>query len=226
MYQVTNKSLALFSIAFLFSYNIFALNENQLRIEGSSLMVPERLGQISVVHDDEGFHVLQGDQTHTVKKHWVDKKLRNIKRDHLRAFLAKEMGNGYLKIGQSTNGEYSLVGSVRGDGGGPLFGALCYTLTKVACYGTAAAATGAIVVSTGGLAGAVTSVAAASTTLGAGSAVSLTASAIAGFGGTAAAAEATTAVVVVSGGLAGAVATVEAAAVTAYLAGTAFPFLP
>ena len=51
---------------------------------------------------------------------------------------------------------------------GPVSGAIAYWATKTICYGTAVAATGAIVVGTGGAAGAVTSVAAAAATGGSG----------------------------------------------------------
>jgi len=209
------------SMALLFACNVSANNE-LLKLSDSSLMTPSRLGAIALFHGEKGFHVEKDNKHHEVKRYWVDPLLRGAKTKQLKAFL----DNGYVFLDQMSDGEYTIKAKVRGLGGGPLLGSLFYALTKTACYGTAVAATGAVVVGTGGLAGAATGVLAAGTTLGAGSAVTMTAAAIAGAGGTAAAAEVTGAVILASGGFAGAVAAIEATSVVAYGLGTLVWFLP
>ncbi len=256
MYQVTNKSIVLFSIASLFSYNVFALNESLLNIDRSSLMVPERLGKLSLVHDEEGFHIVKGDEVHPIKKYWVDKKIRNMKREQLSAFLA----GGYLAVSQFNDGDYKIEAKTRGLGGGPVLGWILYTVTKGTCYGTAAAAIGGAVVATGGaLAGAGSvlaasasagTIAAAGTTTAAslavtgaatgtiagaaaltgGTAIGVAAATSATIGATAGAASTaglvTAGAVSAGGGIAGAVAAVESVSVGAWLVGNAIWFLP
>jgi len=221
MHHMISRSIILCSISLLFFGNVFG---SELIIHEKGFSAAQKLGVLKVIRNRRGYAVLTDKGFHKVHNHDIDASLKKMSHEQLAAFLNE--GNGTIRVTQFNNGEFNLKTHVYGNGGGPLFGSLLYALTKVACYGTAAAATGAIVVSTGGIAGAATGVAAASTTLGAGSAVTLTAAAISGAGGTMLAAEATTAVIATTGSLAGATALIEAASVAAYGVGTLVWFLP
>jgi hypothetical protein len=136
----------------------YADNAHKMYIQPFSVKVPERLGNIDLYHGRKGFYVRQDDKKQTIKKYFTDPILRDITKTQLRAFLA----NGYLTLNQMDDGEFSLKAKGRMVGGGPLFGAAAYWITKSLCYGTIAAGTGAAVITTGGaIAGAVAGGAAA-----------------------------------------------------------------
>ena len=114
---------------------------------------------------------------------------------------------------------------------GPVAGAVAYWATKTLCYGTAAAATSAIVVGTGGLAGAATTGLAAGAVAsgGATAAVGVAGATIAGAGLASEAAIATVAVAQATGGLTAVpstVAAVETASTTMATIFTLIPWLP
>lgn len=50
---------------------------------------------------------------------------------------------GYVSLHELSNGDFALKSHLRLKGGGPIFGAAVYTLTKAMCYGAAMAGIGA-----------------------------------------------------------------------------------
>lgn len=88
----------------------------------SALMVPSRLGNVALLHDDEnGFRVLreQGEVV-PVQRANMDKELRGLKNEKLMGLVK---AGGYLKLNQMENdGEYTIKAGHRLPGGG-LFGA-------------------------------------------------------------------------------------------------------
>lgn len=139
----------------------------KVRIQPSSVFVPDKLGSVELYHGKKGFSVRQDDKKYQIKKYFTDPMLRDITKEQLYAFLQA----GYLSINQMNDGEFSLKAKGRINGGGPIFGAFMYWVTKSVCYGTATVAVGTIAVGTGGAAVAIgTHVAAA----GAGMAVAST----------------------------------------------------
>jgi hypothetical protein len=110
------------------------------------IFVPERLGSLELYHNDKGFSIYHDNNKHDVKKYHVDPMLRNINKKQLKGFLK----NGYLSVNQMDDGEYSLKAKGRINGGGPIFGAFMYSVTKTICYSAALATTGTLVVTTAG----------------------------------------------------------------------------
>lgn len=198
------------------------LNAQIFKIKDSSVIASSNLGKVELLHDEDGFHILQDNKYHDVESYWVDPFLRNISNKRLESFL----DNGYVTINQMNSGEFFLRANVRGLGGGPISGAIAYWTTKTLCYGTAVAAASTVVVATGGMAGAVTGALAAGSTAGASLGATVVGSAIAGAGLGADAALATAGVVTSAGGIAGAVAAVESASTAAGFFFTMIPFLP
>ena len=89
---------------------------------------------------------------HHVQPAFVDKSLRDIPI----AKLKKAIKYMAIRPTKMDDGSYALRAHVRGDGGGPIFAAAAYGLTKCVCYGVALAGAGTVVVATGGAAGAAT----------------------------------------------------------------------
>ena len=193
-------------------------------LQPPSVFVPLRLGKLSLVHDEEGFCVVKGNNVHRVQKCFSDSLLRSISRDHLKKFLE----GGYVSVDQMSDGEFALKAYGRLNGGGPVAGAVAYWVTKSLCYGTAIAASSTAVVLTGGIAvGAITTVGAVVATGGAGLGAVAVSGAIGSVaGGAASAVTATAATVTAAGGFAGAVAAVETASMGVSALFTLCPFLP
>ena len=217
-----NKSLSMAIV--VFSLLCFNISASELVVHERGLSAAQRLGVLKMLKSKDDYFLLTNNGLCKVHKHDISPSLRKMNDDQLIQFL--NGGNGVIKVGRFTNGEFTLDRHVRGIGGGPLLGSLFYALTKTACYGTAVAATGTVIVGTGGLAGAAASALTFGTTMGAGSAVGMTGAIIAGAGGTAMATEITTGVIMAGGGLAGTVAAIESASVMAYGLGTLVWFLP
>jgi hypothetical protein len=118
-------------------------------IKPSSVFIPERLGSLQLHHNKDGFHVINDGQKHQIKKYFVDKTVRDINKEQLKAFLL----NGYISVNQMNDGEYSLKANHRLNGGGPIFGTFAYWLTKSLCYGAILAGVGTATVVTGGAVG-------------------------------------------------------------------------
>jgi len=122
-----------------------------------SIFAPQGLGKVKLFHDSKGFHVLHNNEMSYVQPCFMDKAIRNMTPQQVSAFQKI----GYFHINQMGNREFSLAFNERVCGGGPIFGAAMYWLTKVVCYGTAAAAVGTTAIATGGaVVGAATTVAA------------------------------------------------------------------
>lgn len=186
-----------------------------------------------------------------IPNYMVSKQVRSMDPTKLAAVL--NSGNAYLDINECSDGLYSMDIKGRVRGGGPATGAFLYWVTKVTCYGTAAAAAGTAIAATGGAAAAAAGFGAAGGGVGlaaggailaseatisgmaaggamavggVGAAGGLIASAAAGAGATEAVALGVGGVVSSAGGIAGAVAAVESASLGAFAFGCAIPFLP
>lgn len=215
-----NKITTLFFTLFISN------NCNQVKIDRNALFIPSKIGQVSVIHEDNKFKVQSSTGTHEVKPWHMNKELRNIPQDQILKLLA--LGSSYLHVNnmEGNNEEYSLKLYHRLKGGGPITGAILYWGTKAICYGTAAAGAGAAVVATGGAAGAAIGSAAAVATSGGTMGAGIVAGAIGGAGLAGEAALGTTAIVSTAGGIASAIAVVETTAASAGMLGLSIPFLP
>jgi len=151
--------------------------------------------------------------------------------------ITKQLENttSYIEIIQLDENEYALNLKHRLCGGGPVSGFVAYWVTKVFCYGTAAAALTTATVGTCGAAGAVAGGAAAAAGAGAAAAIgSGTAATVAGIGGAmvaggsaaAAGGAAVATGAVLASGVSTAVAAVETGSTAVGLFFTAIPFLP
>lgn len=200
----------------------FFIPIHAVMLNKSKIFSPQSLGELSVVHNDDGFFVENEKGSCRVQNCFADKELRGISEEQ----LGKLLENGHIAVNQMSDGQYSLHAYRHLNGGGPIFGAIGYWLTKSLCYGTAAAAAGTIVVATGGTVGAVTGGLVAASTAGLGAGATITAGAIAGAGVAQGAAVATAGVVAGAGGIAGAIAAVEVTSMTVGTALTLCPFLP
>ena len=120
-----------------------------MKIEKQSLFIPARLGDISVTHDQDSFHVTHDGQTTTVKTWQMDKELRGVSQDKLAKLLA---AGAYLQVNQSGNNDYTLKLQQRLVGGG-LFGANAgFFIGKFAVHFVAHGAITAVSLLTGPLA--------------------------------------------------------------------------
>ena len=102
-----------------------------LKLKDSSVHAPQRLGKVSLLHDEDGFYVLQNNKPHKVKNDWVDPILRTATNKRLESFQK----SGYISVNQLDNGEFSLKANVRGLGGGPVTASMLYWVTKAIGYG-------------------------------------------------------------------------------------------
>jgi hypothetical protein len=112
----------------------------------SSVFSPQALAITALMHSKKGFSVVQNGASYPVQKHNLDKRLRAISLEQLKAFV----DNGYIAVKQSDIGEFSLDAKVRGLGGGPYAAVQAYWLTKSALYAGLGIAVGGTIVATGG----------------------------------------------------------------------------
>ena len=98
----------------LFTSSIFCMN-TELRIEDSALMAPLRLGKVSLIHDENGFSVEKEGVRTAIQRAFMPPVLRKINDKQLAILLEK--GDGYLKLNQMSDDEYSLDICARGNGG-------------------------------------------------------------------------------------------------------------
>lgn len=82
---------------------------------GSSIVVPQRLGDIGIYYRDQEWHIISEGIDHRIGNHFVDPILRNISEEVLEKFFD---ANGYILVGQFTNGEFNLKANGRLLGGG------------------------------------------------------------------------------------------------------------
>ncbi len=66
-----------------------------------------------------------------VEKHNMNALLQEISN---RKALSKFKDAGYIRINKNSEGKYALAAKVRGEGGGPILGAICYVGVKTAAY--------------------------------------------------------------------------------------------
>ena len=97
--------------------------------------IPERLGQLAVIHNNNRFYVEDENKAKPVQNCFIDKELRGISSERLSGFLK----NGYLSVNRMSDGEYSLRAQGRLNGGGPVWGFAAYVGAKVAGYVSVAA---------------------------------------------------------------------------------------
>jgi hypothetical protein len=102
-----------------------------MQIEKKSLFIPGRLGDISVRHDQNSFHVMHDGETTAVKSWQMDKELRSISQDKLAKLLA---AGAYLQVNQSGNNDYTLRLQQRINGGGAVGATIGCWLGRFAVY--------------------------------------------------------------------------------------------
>jgi len=94
---------------------------NQLqdgRIGKNALLIPNRLGDVSVSHDDSGFTVESSHGSYPIQRCFMDKELRGISKNNLAKLIAT---GAYLSVNKFDEGnEYSLKLNGRLNGGGLL----------------------------------------------------------------------------------------------------------
>lgn len=123
-----------------------SVDTHKLHIDECSIRAPRHLSDIKLYHGKEGFTVLHNDKKHVIEKRFMDSIARNITKEELKSFLKL----GYFAINQTNDGTFTLKAHERLVGGGPLFGAAMYWITKSLCYGTVGVAIGGTVITTGG----------------------------------------------------------------------------
>jgi hypothetical protein len=93
----------------------FSLVQAQ-QINKKTLFIPQRLGNISLRHDDNGFSIENNSKLFPVQPCFMDKELRGISADKLARLIATGAYLSVNNIGESN--EYSLKLSSRLNGGG------------------------------------------------------------------------------------------------------------
>lgn len=206
-------------------------------------------GEIAIQKFPSHYSISSKEFNADIPNYMVSKEVRSMDPAKLAAIL--NSGNAYLDINECSEG-YSMDIKGRVKGGGPITASLLYGLTKIGCYGTAAAAVGTAIAATGGAAaaalgggaagaaagtvGGVATVAAGAAIEGAaaGGAIAVAGStiggagtvitmAVAGAGGEMALVGGTTVAVTSVGGVGAAIACVESAALGAFAFGMALP---
>jgi hypothetical protein len=218
------KSIFVLSIVGWGTLNAMEQTGKILKIKDSSVFSGSNIGKIDLYYTDQGFYVIKDNVEHLVDKHSIDTLLSSLKHKQIKKFQKI----GYIQVKQSKDNQFSLHAKTRGLGGGPIFGSIVYWTVKSLCYGTAVAATGAVVVGTGGAAIAAGGViGGAATVVGIGAAAStpavlavgmgVTAGSIGAAGAGSTAILATTAVVTSAGSVAATVGAIEGLALAAGL---------
>ncbi len=122
------RQLFFLSLSLLFISCSYA--HQTLVMSPGAFQAPRDLRVQSVLHDEDGFHILRDNIVHPVQRHDVDAKIRNMRQDQLSAFLK----SGYLKVNKLSDGSYKIGAHVRGLGGGPVCAWLAYWTTKATAY--------------------------------------------------------------------------------------------
>jgi hypothetical protein len=84
-------------------------------IKESAVFAPQRLGQIKLRYDEQGYSVIQNGKSHKIESYDVDPLLRKMNREQLKKFQQK----GLISVNQADNGEFSLKAGAKLRGGGP-----------------------------------------------------------------------------------------------------------
>lgn len=103
----------------LFKQKISLTDTKKSRLEGNSVFIPQRLGQVELYHDDNGFSIHKDSKLFPIPSCFIDKELRGISKKDLARLIAT---NAYLAINEIGQNEYSLKLNRRLLGGG-IFGA-------------------------------------------------------------------------------------------------------
>ena len=112
--NIKSITLSLLSLISLSSYGMNSFSQ----LGQESIHIPEHLGNVEVTYEDKSFYVTDYEKVETikVKPYDVDKMLRGIDKKKMLNFLKK----GYLVIGRSDNGDYTVKANMRLNGGGIL----------------------------------------------------------------------------------------------------------
>lgn len=101
-------------------------------LKASSVMKPNRLKSLDLLHDEDGFKIMQNSSAYSVKNHQLDKLLLTV---HKQKCLKEFLNNGYISVDQLSDGEFALKSHVRGLGGtGPITAGAVGFLVRVGCY--------------------------------------------------------------------------------------------
>lgn len=112
-------------------HHLIKLNlKEKMKIEPSSVFIPEKLGKMEVFHNRQGFYVHKDDQKIKIKKYFTDPMVRDLNKDQLKAFLK----GGYLTINEMEDGTLSLKSKIRLQGSGLLGASIGAFLGKAAVY--------------------------------------------------------------------------------------------
>ena len=74
-------------INIVFVFGLLTSSVKPVEIDKSNLFVPERLGQIKVMHDENNFSIVKNGQAVPVQNAFVDKRVRNMPTEDLLFFL-------------------------------------------------------------------------------------------------------------------------------------------
>jgi len=100
--------------------------------ETFNIQKSHKLKQTYLLKTPQGFAVVKNKTVQPIKFHDIDPLLKKLNTNEK---LSKFLENGYLSLSQYNNGDYKLTAKVRGLGGGPVTGWLCYLGVKAVCYG-------------------------------------------------------------------------------------------
>ncbi len=92
---------------------------------------PARLGALALIHDDEGFSVLNKSEIRRIPNHLVAKDLREISHSEVKARLENNIN---FRVQQGSDGEFSLQECGGLEGGGPILSSALYWGVKGAGY--------------------------------------------------------------------------------------------
>ncbi|MCK5633219.1 hypothetical protein KAH94_05685 [bacterium] len=183
-----------------------------VQIPDSSVLTPSSIDKVQLFHDENGFYIIQNNETYSIEDCWTPPVLQNISSEKLETFLA----SAKIAVSQMDNGEFSLRTKLCLKGSGPVLSGIFYGATKAVAYGAMLGAAAYAVATTGGTV-------APLVVAGAGEVLALTGAATTGTGlvatyvaGSAIAAEATTTIAasaVATGGATALIGGIESAAI-------------
>ena len=110
-------------------------------VERGSLQIPQRLGNITLHHNTDGFIVRDQGMDVAVKSYMVDKELRGISSKDLSKIL---VNGGYIAVDNRSGSDYSLQLQGRINGGGPIGATVGAVAGKAAVHIAAQAVYGTI----------------------------------------------------------------------------------
>ncbi len=195
MKRLLSLSFLLLSLPVLGALSTFDESRDLLALPQKNIITRNVHGPLNVFHGSDGFIVAHNAKLVPVKSYDVGPGLRNMDANK----AAKVLAATQLQVSRLNSGEYTIAQHGQLNGGGVILANVAYYGVNALCYGTAAAAGGAVIVATGGVAGGLGGAALAGATTGLSAGGGLVAGTIAGAGLTAEAVTITTAVVVTQG---------------------------